>query len=147
MKQYRKTLLESDKYVLRRYVAVLFHKLLHAIIDKKTDERPFYVSVLSSAKDMMTAEDLIHGCVNGVFTHAKGIKALKEAIPILADIFGPDKLKGLSPFCFAIDYLVEEDPIVLEKLHPEMRQLVIQIIQKMSPEITINKEILESVSV
>ena len=150
-KQYKKALLGLEpgkrSELLRNYVEILFHELLHVVIDKKTNERQFYVSILSSIKDMVEAEDLIHGCVSGIFTYAKGIDAIQETMPILLKIFGPDKLKGLTPIICASDYLADKDPAVLEKLHPEMRQLVIQIIQKMSPDITINKEILDSVSV
>ena len=150
-KQYKKTLLELEhderSKLLRNYLRILFHKLLHVVIDKKTNERQFYVSILSSIKDMVEAEDLIHGCVGGIFTHAEGINAIQETIPILLEIFGPDKLKGLTPLICALDYFANKDPTVLEKLHPEMRQLVIQIIQKMSPDITISKEILDSVSI
>ena len=148
--QYRKTLLglEPDKRssLLRNYLGMLFHKLLHVVIDKKTNERQFYVSILSSIKDMVKADDLMYGCVSGIFSHPQGINAMQETIPILLEIFGSDKLKGLTPLRRASDYIVYNDPAILEKLHPEMRQLVIQIIQKMYPDITINKEILDSVS-
>ena len=150
-KQYKKALLGLEpgkrSELLRNYMEILFHKLLHVVIDKKTNERQFYVSILSSIKDMVEAEDLIHGCVDGIFTYTGGIDAIQEIMPILLEIFGPDKLKGLTPIICASDYLVDKDPTILEKLHPEMRQLAIQIIQKMSPDITINKEILDSVSV
>ena len=150
-KQYKKALLGLEpgkrSRLLRDYVGMLFHELLHMIIAKKTNERQFYVSILSSIKDMVKAEDLIHGCVGGISTHAKGINAIQETMPILLEIFGSDKLKGLTPLICASDYLADKDPTILEKLHPEMRQLVIQIIQKMSPDIPINKEILDSISV
>ena len=148
--QYRKTLLELEpdkrSSLLRNYLGMLFHKLLHVVIDKKTNERQFYVSILSSIKDMVKADDLMYGCVSGIFSHPQGINAMQETIPILLEIFGSDKLKGLTPLRRASDYIVYKDPTILEKLHPEMRQLVIQIIQKMYPDITINKEILDSVS-
>ena len=150
-KQYKKTLLELEpdkrSRLLGNYLEMLFHKLLHVIIDKKTNERQFYVSILSSIKDMVKAEDLIHGCAGGIFAHVKGINAIQELMPIILEIFGPDKSKGLTPLIYASDYLADKDPTILEKLHPEMRQLAIQIIQKMSPDIAINKEILDSVSV
>ena len=149
-KQYKKALLGLEpgkrSRLLRDYVGMLFHELLHMIIAKKTNERQFYVSILSSIKDMVKADDLMYGCVSGIFSHPQGINAMQETIPILLEIFGSDKLKGLTPLRRASDYIVYKDPTILEKLHPEMRQLVIQIIQKMYPDITINKEILDSVS-
>lgn len=149
-KQYEKSLLglESNKLsrLMNHYMTFLSHGLFHVIADKKINERQFYISTLSSIKDMVQAENLIHGCINGVVTHFKEINTLQEIISILLEIFGSDKSQGLIPLIRALDYLVDKDPIVLEKLHPEMRQLTIQIIQKISPDTTISKEILDSVS-
>ena len=151
IKQYKKTLLEleSDKRakLLRNYIEIIIHKLVHDTSDEKTDERQFYVSALSSVDDMVNEEDLIYGCAGGIFSHTKKTNVLKKIMFILVDIFGSKKLEGLAPLIHALDYLAERDPTVLEKLHPEMRQLTIQIIQKMVPEITIDKEILDSVSI
>lgn len=149
-KQYKDSLLklESDNLPspLRYYVRNLTHELLHAIIDKKEDDRRFTISVLSSIKDMAKPEDVVWGCAHAVFANIRGVDALREVIPTLSAIFGKDKLEELTPLTKALEYLEGKDPAVLEKLHPETRHLVIHIIQKMSPDTKINHEILDSVS-
>ena len=140
--------LESDRLssYLRSYVEILTHVLLHAIIDKNVNDRRFAISVLSSIKDMAKPEDVAWGCAHAVFEDIRMVDALQEMIPILLGIFGPDKLEGLTPLTKALEYLADKDPAILEKLHPEARHLVIHIIQEMSPDVTISKEILDSVS-
>ena len=150
-KQYGKSLLslESSELsrLLRSYVRNLTHALLHAIIDKKADDRRFAISILSSIKDIAKPEDVAWGCAHAVFANIRGVDALREMIPILLDVFGPNKLdERLTPLTKALKYLEDRDPAVLEKLHPEARHLVIDIIRRMSPDIPIGKEILDSIS-
>ena len=132
--------------LLRDYIKILTHELLHAIIDKKVDDRRFTISVLSSIKDMAKPADVAWGCAHAVFANIRVVDGLQEMIPTLSAIFGKDKLEGLTPLTKALKYFEGQDPAVLEELHPETRHLVIHIIQKMSPDITISKEILDSVS-
>lgn len=150
VKQHHKALLElkSDRRAnnLRHYVKILALLLLHSIIDKKTNDCKFAISVLSSIKDVIKPEDLTWGCAYAVFANTNGIDTLQEMFSILLKIFGPDKLEGLSPLARALEYLKDMDLAVLEKLHPETRHLVIIIIQKISPDVTFSQKILDSVS-
>ena len=149
--QYKKPLLELKSsrrsQIMSGFVANLSNTLLHAIIVKNATKYEFCISILSSIKDMVRKENLVHGAGACAVTHIKEVNALQDLISILLEIFGSDKLKGLIPLIHALNYLAHNDPIVLEKLHPEMRQLVIQIIQEMSPHSKINKEIIDSVPV
>ena len=147
--QYKKLLMKLEpgkrSRLLAGHVSNLSNTLLHAIIDKNTSKRQLYISILSSIKDIVKKEDLVRGCGICAIAHIKEVNALHELISILLEIFGLNKLEGLTPLMRALNYLVDQDPIVLEKLHPEMRQLVIQIIQEMSPHSKIDKEIIDSV--
>lgn len=149
-KQYRESLLKLESgglsSILRSYIEILTHELWHAIIDKKADDRRFAISALSSIKDMAKPEDVAWGCAHAVFANIRGVDGSQEMIPTLSTIFGRDKLEGLTPLTKTLQYFEDKDPAVLEKMHPELRHLAIHIIQKVSPDITISKEILDSVS-
>lgn len=148
--QYKEPLLKLDttkrSELLTEYIFDVSNKLLHAIIDKNTNDLQCYIYILSLINDMVKTEDLVRGCSVCATLHIKNMHALQNLISIFVEVFGSDKLEGLTPLIRALDYLADEDPIILEKLHPEMRQLVIQIIQEISPHTKIDKEIFDSVS-
>ena len=150
-KQHTKSLLElkHDKRskLFSNYVLIFSNELLRAIVEKKTGKRQLCISLLSLVRDVIEPRDITRGCVGSISTHVKETNVLQEMFSILFEIFGSDKLEGLSPLIHSLEYLTSNDPTVLERLHPEMRQLVIEIVQEMSPGIKISKEILDSVSV
>ena len=149
--QYKKLILKLDpneRYkLLTMYITDVCNGLLHAIIDKNTKKRHFCTSILYLIKDIAKTDETVRGCSICAITHAKNIRALQKLISIFVEIFGSNTLEGLTPLIRALSYLADEDSTILEKLHPEMRQLVIQIIQEISPHSKINKEILDSISV
>ena len=80
--------------------------------------------------DVASSEDLASGCIDGIFEHVGAINILSDVVYMFKNIFSSERLNILTPLVCASEYVVRNDPEVLEKLHPEMRQLVIQIIQE-----------------
>ena len=148
--KHHKLLLKSEQNdnnaPLRIYIGMLFARLFHDMSEKKTDGYEFYVSALSHVRDVVSSEDIVSGCIDGIFGHVGAISVLSEVMDMLKNIFNSEKLNLLTPLVCASDYIMRNDPEVLEKLHPEMRQLVIQIIQKTSPKTHIAKEVLDSIT-
>lgn len=149
-KHFAKTLpgLEPDRRsaCLRRCLGMLLHGLTSAIAGNRSGQYRFFAAVLSVLRDVVESGDLMHGCAAGIFNHPKGIKALPEAVPVILEAFGPDKSEELLPLLHATEYAASRDVSILERLHPEMRQLVIQIIQRIYPDVPIGEDILDSVS-
>ena len=96
--------------------------------------------------DVASSEDLASGCIDGILGHVGAISVLSEVMDMLKNIFNSEKLNLLTPLVCASEYIMRNEPEVLEKLHPEMRQLVIQIIQKTSPKTSIGKQVLDSIT-
>ena len=148
-RQYKKSLLklEPDRLsmLLSRYIWIISHGLLHAIIDKNMSDRQFFTSVLHSIKDMADARCLMSGYINCVVSHAKEINSLQHMTGIFCEIFSAYTLRGLTPLMYSLDYITSKDPDMLERLHPESRELAVHIIQKMSPDHVIDRVVLDSI--
>ena len=136
----------SNTAPLRIYIGLIFARFFHDMIERKTDGYEFYVSALSHVSDVASSEDLASGCIDGILGHVGAISVLSEVMDMLKNIFNSEKLNLLTPLVCASEYIMRNEPEVLEKLHPEMRQLVIQIIQKTSPKTSIGKQVLDSIS-
>ena len=129
---------------LESYVGALFDRLASAFLDEKTDELKTCISILRSIKDTIQVDDLMRGYVRGTLASPDWIDACRETVPILANIFDADKIKWMTPLACASAYVACENPMALEELHQEARELAIRIAQEMRPGMAVSQEVLGS---
>ncbi len=131
--------------LMREYVRLLCHSMLHAISDDRGPDMRFFSALMSSVGEFVDVTDVLYGCATSIFGLGDDVNTTVRMMDAVRGAFGDDKSEGLSLVADALDYVECEDPSILEKLPSEKRELAMLIIRKMSPKTRIGRNALESV--
>ncbi len=80
-----------------------------------------------------------------ILEHSRGAERVGRTLDVLFKALDRDQLGALPILKRAVDYILAKDADSLERLHPEQRELAIEMISKISPDTGIPQEALDSV--
>ena len=80
-----------------------------------------------------------------IIEHSHGVEKVGRTLDALFKTLERDQLGALTILKHVVDYILSKDADSLERLHPEQRELALEMISKMSPDTHIPQEVLDSV--
>ena len=118
------------------------HQILNNFIDDKDVKK--YVECLEIFKEYVADKLFFTSMGMVLIYHKKDFPHFSKLFSLLESVFGKGCLKGLKPIIDAINFVNTDDTDILEKLHPEHRELVIRIIKYISPKTNIPNSVMDS---
>lgn len=96
----------------------------------------------------MNKEQFINIVVRNVkhFGSEQGLDTASTLISTIQDTFKKEQHDAIQPILIALGYIQNRETDIFEILHKESRQMVIDIIVSISPDIKIPQKVLESLS-
>lgn len=80
-----------------------------------------------------------------LIAHGHGVERVGRTLDVLFKTLDRDQLGMLTILKCAVDYIIASDTDSLERLHPEQRELALEMISKISPDTRIAQDVLDSV--
>lgn len=100
---------------------------------------------VKALKPFVTSEIVSGLPLSFIMEHGGGAERVGRTLDVLFKALDRDQLGALPVLKRAVDYILAKDADSLERLHPEQRELAIEMISKMSPGTAIPQEALDSV--
>ena len=96
-------------------------------------------------KPFITSEIMSGDPLRFIIEHSHGVERVGRTLDVLFKTLDRDQLGSLTILKHVVDYILSKDTDSLERLHPEQRELALEMISKMSPDTSIPQEVLDSV--
>lgn len=96
-------------------------------------------------KPLVTSDTVSGLPLRFILEHSRGAERVGRTLDVMFKVLDRDQLGDLIILKRAVDYILAKDADSLERLHPEQRELAIEMISKISPDTGIPQEVLDSV--
>lgn len=124
----------------------IVHYAGHFIQDKDMKNAKYLLEMLEMIRPMMIKENVLEFMIPNLRRFApEDPETVATILQHVQLSLGADYLEALKPVIAALEFIRTKDTDILEKLHKETRELVIDIIAQIGPKIDIPKEVRDSV--
>ena len=117
---------------------------LHKYAPEGANSRGFE-ECIKPLKPFITSEIVSGLPLSFIMEHGGGVERVGRTLDALFGALDRDQLGALPVLKCAVDYILDSDADSLERLHPEQRELALEMISKMSPGTAVPQEVLDSV--
>lgn len=138
--------IDDRKFVIPRLADEIIHSLGHAILEEKVQVVDQYLALLRGIKESIEDRDVVtfmkHNLVR--FSSDKNYAMISKLIRYVQEVLGEERIEALKPIIIALEFIQTGNTDILEKLHKESRELVIDIINSVAPDVVIPQKVYES---
>lgn len=137
---------EDINSTIRELTSTIIHMAFHAMENNDHTKLKQYSIMLGTLKQKITEEQMLKSFIHYLAEFFRGMKygIVIKMIRNLNEIFGEQDGKVLQPIADALDFIQTKDTDILEGLHKENRDLVVDVIKSISKDAVIPLTVYDS---